>query len=303
MSTALWPSSPLDAAQRAFELLVCQPAPLAFDTRPFAGLPDEILPLDELRDLLLLPPTGVPARDAVWRELVTRARRDGPAWVVAVVGMALPGLRRMAGLLAGGWRGDTADLDAELLVGFVERLKTVDLDEPRICGRLIDAGVRAARKVRDRYSDTQLIRTDSAESRLPMVPWDHPDLVLARAVAAGVLEPEEAVLIGATRLGRATLAQAGAPLDMDPAQAGAMRRRAELRLRDAIHAGELDYVPIRRRRAPNSRRRGGAVGSLLGSSPVDTVGFGTQHGPLVGKRSAGPAAGFGAPGIGTAPAV
>src|SRR5258706_14449391 len=78
MSTAIWPSSPLDAAQRAFELLVCQPAPLAFDTRPFAGLPDEILPLDELRDLLLLPATGVPARDAVWRELVTRGRRGGP---------------------------------------------------------------------------------------------------------------------------------------------------------------------------------------------------------------------------------
>src|SRR5690348_14784347 len=98
MSTAVWPSSPLDAAQRAFEFLVCPPAPLAFDSRPFAGLPDGILPLDELRNVLLLPETEVPVRDAVWRELVTRARRDGPAWVVAVVGIAMPGLRRMAGL-------------------------------------------------------------------------------------------------------------------------------------------------------------------------------------------------------------
>src|SRR5262245_43342146 len=137
MSASAWSSSPLNAAQRAFELLVCQPAPLAFDARPFAGLPDEIVSLDELRDLLLLPATRPPVRDAVWRELVTRARRDGPAWVVAAVGLAMPGLRRMAGLLAAGWRGDSADLDAELLTGFVERLRRVDLDEPRICGRLI----------------------------------------------------------------------------------------------------------------------------------------------------------------------
>jgi hypothetical protein len=76
---------------------------------------------------------GVEVRDAVWRELVVRARRDGPAWVVAAVGVAMPGLRRIAGLLTAGWRGDTDDLDSELIVGFVARLKTIDLDVPRIC--------------------------------------------------------------------------------------------------------------------------------------------------------------------------
>jgi hypothetical protein len=34
-----WPFSPLDAAQRAFDLLTCPPAPLAFDGPGFAGLP------------------------------------------------------------------------------------------------------------------------------------------------------------------------------------------------------------------------------------------------------------------------
>ena len=53
MSTVDWPSSPLDAAQRAFTLLVQPPTHVGFDGRGFAGLPDEILPLDELRDLLL----------------------------------------------------------------------------------------------------------------------------------------------------------------------------------------------------------------------------------------------------------
>jgi len=145
MGSRTWPSSPLDAAQRAFDLLVCPPTPLGFDARGIVGMPQQMLPLDELRDLLLKPDVSIVVRDSVWRELVVRARRDGPAWVVATVAMALPGLRRQAGLLATGWKGDTADLDAELIVGFLERLKTVDLQEQRVCGRLIDAGVRRAR--------------------------------------------------------------------------------------------------------------------------------------------------------------
>jgi hypothetical protein len=160
MSVSEWPSSPLDAAQRAFDLLVEPPSHVGFDGRGFAGLPDEILPLDDLRDLLLSPDASFELRDAVWRELVVRARRDGPAWVVAAVGMAMPGLRRVAGMLAAGWRGDTDDLDSELIVGFVARLKTIDVDTRRVCGRLIDAGVRAARKARDADSDAHLIHSE-----------------------------------------------------------------------------------------------------------------------------------------------
>lgn len=169
MSTAAeWPSSPLDAAERAFTLLVQPPTHVGFDGRGFDGLPDEILPLDQLRALLLSPATSVEVRDAVWRELVVRSRRDGPAWLVAAVGVAMPGLRRIAGLLAAGWHGDADDLDSELIVGFVSRLKTIDLGAPRICGRLIDAGLRAARKLRDADSDTQLVHPDGTGPIAPI---------------------------------------------------------------------------------------------------------------------------------------
>ena len=57
--------------------------PMAFDGRAFEGLPERMMPLDELRKILLARSTSVSVRDAVWRELVIRARRDGPAWVVA----------------------------------------------------------------------------------------------------------------------------------------------------------------------------------------------------------------------------
>ncbi|MEV7987017.1 hypothetical protein [Micromonospora sp. NPDC085948] len=90
MSARSWPSSPLAAAGRAFALLVQPPTHVGFDARGFDGLPDEILSLDRLRALLLEPRTSVEFRDAVWRELIVRARRDGPAWVVVAVGVALP---------------------------------------------------------------------------------------------------------------------------------------------------------------------------------------------------------------------
>ena len=247
MSARSWPSSPLAAAGRAFALLVQPPTPVGFDGRGFDGLPDEILPLERLRALLLAPQTIVEIRDAVWRELVIRARRDGPAWVVAAVGIALPGLRQAAGLLATGWRGDTHDLDAELLAGFVERLQTIDLEPPRVVGRLIDAGLRAARKARDADSNGQLVHTDTIGPFAPIQPWDHPDLVLARAVAAGVIDADEAGLIAATRLENATLAQAAAPLGITAGLASSWRLKAERRLVEAIREGDLAFVPLRRR--------------------------------------------------------
>ena len=310
MSTSDWPSSPLDAAERAFTLLVQPPSHVGFDGRGFAGLPDEILPLDQLKDLLLKPATSVETRDAVWRELVVRARPDGPAWVGAAVGVAMPGLRRVAGLQAAGWRGDTDDLDSELIVGFVARLKTIDLDVPRICGRLIDAGLRAARKARDADCDAQLIHIEATGPIAPIQPWDHPDLVLARAVAAAVIDADEANLISATRLDTATVAQVADQLGIAASTASAWRAKAERRLAAAISAGELAFIPLRpRRRRANTVTNtsttvanGAAVGRLLGVNSDGVVLLAAQQQAFGGKTSDREAAGVGAPGIGARPA-
>ncbi|WP_146017451.1 hypothetical protein [Verrucosispora sp. ts21] len=272
MSSRSWPSSPLSAAGRAFALLVQPPTPIGFDGRGFEGLPDEILPLERLRALLLAPQTGVEVRDAVWRELVVRARRDGPAWVVAAVGIALPGLRHVAGLLAAGWRGDTRDLDAELLTGFVARLRSIDVEPPRVVGRLIDAGLRAARKARDADSDAQLIHTDAVDPIAPVAPWDHPDLVLARAVIAGVLDADEANLIGATRLESVTLVEAGARLGITASLASSWRQKAERRLLDAIREGDLAFVSLR----PRPQRRTGATRQRVAATQQRVAG-GSRH--------------------------
>lgn len=239
-----WPKTPLDAAQRAFDLLVCPPAPLAFDGRGFPGLPNKILPLDEMKKLLIDDATPRSVRDTVWRELVIRARRDGPAWVVAAVGIAMPGLRRMAGLLAKGWPGDSSDRDSELLTGFVERLRSIDLRDTRIAGKLIDAGARAVKTAREREEESDAIRVSTTWSLPPQQPWDHPDWVLTRAVAQAVIDPDEYQLIAHTRLDQAALATVADRLGLSVPLAAAWRRKAELRLAAAIRAGELDWVPL-----------------------------------------------------------
>src|SRR3954451_17402377 len=81
-----WPSTPLDAAEKAFLLLAQAPTQVPVDARGFDGWRDRIVPLDELRRLVLAAGISPQVRDAVWRELVVRARRDGPAWRVAAVG-------------------------------------------------------------------------------------------------------------------------------------------------------------------------------------------------------------------------
>lgn len=238
----VWPASPLGAVQRAFELLAIPPTTVTFDGHLIEGLPDRSIPLDEMAQLLIHDTTPREVRDAVWRDVVHRARSNGPTWVLATVGLAMPGLRRRAGRLAAGWQGDTADLDAELLAGFLDRLSTIDLDAPNICARLIDAGARAARRARDSVQDNDAIRVQDAWGPPPPRPWDHPDWVLTRALRAAVIDPEECLLISATRLDDVPLRVAADELGISIELAAAWRRAGELRLLDALRAGNLDWA-------------------------------------------------------------
>jgi hypothetical protein len=122
-----------------------------------------------------------------------------------------------------------------------------------VLGKLLDAAIRAGAKARALEGDSDVIRVDQAWSRAPMRPWDHPDWVLGRAVAAGVIDRTEARLIGDTHLEDQPLSQVAAALRLDTRLATDWRWKACLRLRDAIAAGELDHVRSRRNVA--ARRR------------------------------------------------
>lgn len=233
-------ASSLAVAEQAFELLINGPDPLSIDGRLIGhGLPARPLPLDELRALLLHPATGLAARDVAWRILVTRARSEGPAWVVGAVGVAAPALRAASAKLQRA--GVHADTQAELLAGFLTALRTVDLADERVVARLCNTAHTAARAALRAEEAARSGRVDvDLGPRRPPAPWGHPDLILARAVASGIISTRQAAVIGATRLEGISLTAYADRIRSTYEAVKRSRARGETRLADAIHSGVFD---------------------------------------------------------------
>jgi hypothetical protein len=240
-SRPLYSSSALQVAQYIFARSAAEPTKLALDGAVFGGeLPAGRLLLLPLRDLLLRPQTSPATRDSVWRELIRRAREDRSSWLVAAMGMALPGLRRAVRDLTAGFRGDRDDLESAVAEGFVTAVYKVDLDDHALCARLVDAGRKAGARQVFKDANCDGAAWSLFASRAPQPPWGHPDFVLAAAVSAGVLTLDEARLIGVTRLEHVPVKDVADWLGERPNTVVARRLRAEQRLQQAINAGELD---------------------------------------------------------------
>ena len=269
--------SPLSTLDAAFRGLSVGPRPLAVDGSAFDGLPARAVPLVELRDLLLHPSCGPDTREAVWAELVGRAQTAGPEWVVGAAGVALPALRRIAGRVAGGFRGDTADFDSEVLAGFVAALRVADPDAGGYPGRLCWAAWRAgitARHVEDGYAAR---RSELVESVAPPDPWGHPDFLLATAVRGGLITAEEAELVGRTRLEGVPLARGAEEAGVSRDAVKMRRHRAEKRLVAAVESGELSRFGCYRTglrpalvHAGTSRSAAGGEGRAAAPDTADT---------------------------------
>lgn len=301
----------LDTARSTFRLLVCEPDPLAVDGRLFDGLPPRPIPLDELRSRLLRRRCPNRLRDAVWTHLVLRSRTDGAAWTMGCVGVALPALIATASKLASPFAGDVADIDSAVLAGFVAELATINIGKPRIALRLRWAAYRAGYAVVRAELDAPMPTGGSFTSTAPPPPYGHPDLVLARAVAEGVITSSEAELIGATRLERRSAATYAAATGRSEEAVWKARKRAEDRLvaylRDEaadnpVQAGTdteaLDRVVI------STAIRPTATQSRPGPSSSRSV-SGTR-GPRrrrVRRRMSGNAAGSGVRGRGRTPTI
>ena len=243
--TGRYPAGPLDAldaADAAFRLLAAGPQPLAVHASQLAeGLPDRPVPLDELRVLLLHPATSARARNRVWAGLVRRARTGDPAWVIGLTGIAMPGLRRAVASLTGTYRGDPADLQAEVLTGFLAALRGLDLDdleEIPLASRLCWAAWRAGQALACADADYAGRRRSLSVWRDgPDLPWGHPDFVLAAAVRRGILTKGQAELIGRNRLEGVPLSQIAAEQNVSHGTLCNRRKRAEKAIADAIRDG------------------------------------------------------------------
>ncbi len=223
---------PFDVAANSFRLLTTGPEPLSVDGGFLGGgLPARRIPLSELASILMHPSCGYTTSDRVWRLLIERARTEGPAWVVGAAGVALPGLRQAAYRL----RHYSGDVQAELLTAFVAASRTVKPGGAKVAQRLLSATFTAARAALHAEKPIRTI----APVLVPVTAAGHPDLVLARAITAGVITAAEAELIGATRLEGVSVAGYAQRLGKAAKAVYKARDRAEERLVAAIRAGVL----------------------------------------------------------------
>lgn len=234
--------SPLDIAEQAFQMLACPPSGLTIDGRKLGQeLPRRRLSLIEVKDLLTTVTYSSTTRDAVWRMLLSRARQDGPQWLVGAVGVAIPALRGISGRICRGYvAGDPEDIDTEVLTAFIEAVRTVDMGRPNVFPRLCTMAKRAGERARENAEAGAARHFPLQESAPPSPPWGHPDLVLIDAVAKGVISEVDAELIGITRLEKRTLTDAANELGLTMEAAKKRRQRSEPILVEAILNGEVE---------------------------------------------------------------
>jgi len=258
--------SHLQVAGLAFDALTSQPRMLSLDCTDLTrdagrdlGLPDGPVLLCDLRAWLLAHADNHPAVNAVWRELIRRARLDKD-WQIAALGMAMPRLVRQAGALARDYRGDPADIDAAMVEGFLHALtRRVHPSGRGLHAKLCWAGYRAGHDVR--YADADVLYRDDLdnESAAPHRGYGHVDLLLARAVALDLIDRDEADLIADTGLEYYPIEdlaeRTGQPVDTLRRR----RERAGLRLAGGLAGGYLSggpvSEPVKRTLARNAAKR------------------------------------------------
>ncbi|TFE35532.1 hypothetical protein E0F15_01390 [Frankia sp. B2] len=189
--------------------------------------------MGELQILLAGPATSAAVRAAVWREVARRQGDEG--WLVAAVGIALPMLRHVAGTLAAGGVGMRADLDAEVLTGFLAALRARPASV-RVESRLVWGAYRAGVSYACLHSPSLPVGTCvPVAAALPPRPWGVGlRRLLAQAVRVGALTHAEAELIRAARLAGTTPAVLSAAT-VTPGEEWALRlAAAEERLLHAV---------------------------------------------------------------------
>jgi hypothetical protein len=239
--------SHLQLAATAFNALTSEPRLLSLDCDELqAGcevgldLPPGRVLLRDLRTWMLAHRDKYPARNAIWRELIIRARRHGGEWLLAAVGMAVPRLVRDAGALAREYHGDPADIDAAIVEGFLDALtRKVDLAERGLYAKLCWAGFRAGHAVR--YADADILFVDNLDNEAvaPHWPYGHVDLLLARAVALELIDRDEADLIIDTRLEYEPIEDLAERAGAEVSTLRRRRERAGLRVAAGLAQGHL----------------------------------------------------------------
>lgn len=197
--------TPLNEISAAFDRLAGQPVPAGSPQVP-GGL--AVSSWGDLREQLRSPSLAAREVDAVWGWLIERARQAwswrGGEVVLACTGLALPMLAGVTGRFTGFGSVDRADAEAEIVAGFIRQLREIDLHLPNLWSRLWSATMHAGRSwFRQHAAAPAVLSPDHHPADLypPLArtPHGHPELLLADAVAEGVITADAAELIALTR--------------------------------------------------------------------------------------------------------
>ncbi|GGU86505.1 hypothetical protein [Lentzea flava] len=217
------------------------PQPLTLDCAALGcGLPNEALPLDQVRVLLLKRQTSWVSKDAVWHELVRRAHATPEPWTIVAAAMMMPGLKHIAGKLNSRFCGDRNDLDSEILEGFLQALDVTDARSPKIFGRLYWAAFRRGHEARDNERRRTMSRSELPDTALDSCTASgHPDLVLPGAMLSRVITPHEADLVSDVLLDHGDRSTAAKRRGMSRHQVAAQLTTASRHLADYLLGGPL----------------------------------------------------------------
>ncbi|WP_280373798.1 hypothetical protein [Nocardia wallacei] len=197
---------------------IVEASPLRVVSAAFDRLADEPVPADapaslgvaagaswgEVREQFR---AGAMPVDALWVWLIGSARSGwtirGGQTVLGCTGLAVPMLARVTGRYAASGSADRDDAEAEIVAGFVRQLREIDLDRPHLSSRLWSAAMHSGRAWARRHAlAPQAVDLDdnpaATHAILSLSPHGHPDLLLAEAVAAGVITADAAELVAMT---------------------------------------------------------------------------------------------------------
>lgn len=181
-------------------------------------------------------------RAAVWGQVIRKARRGEAGWMIVAAGLAHGKLVHKSILLAGNFGGDRAEDQADLIEAFIIAVRDIDILDPEVFDLGAACAWRAYAAVRK--SRRRELANSAAWEELPVevpasVPVGHPDILLARAVRAGVLTEREAEFIGRSYLEQTPTAQVAAWAGVSRRTFFRMRRAAEVKLAAALRDGTI----------------------------------------------------------------
>ncbi len=251
--------SPLADIERTFRWATQAPALLALNGAAIASdLPPGLLPLDELRQLLLHSGLSYATKDRVLGLVASRAQAGDELWTVGFAGLLMPGLKRIARRLRQAPGVDPAEVGPEVVVALLEAITEVDPAGERLAARLCWATYRSAARA------LGVRRRTAWEPEWPTftlpgsaMPSTNPEEVIARAVRAGVITVDDAELIAQTRLEGQRITDVAASLALPAARLQKRRERAEARLTELLRfEATLDIGDVHALRGASANPRG-----------------------------------------------